>query len=903
MKTPYVSEVVNDGAVNYWVMDESTGSIYDYFGGTLNFVVSGSITYSEPSLFPGGLGESLYFDGSSTHGSVSITDYRGSDSVGSLEVWLKIPVGHVSRTIMSVEKGNDSTATMVDFKVSSTGTGQLAIYDNNTAVPSLIIIGTIPINDGLPHHLVVTGSGTGTYLYVDGVLDTSVGTTGWFTLMVQETTTRIYVGVRYYNNVYGHSLQGHLSNLAYYPVALTAEQVARHYEVAGISTLPSITYSMTDSITNPFSHDVKTGYQPQAFKDSAISSDGSVLFVSNNEYDNLAGQVLIFDRVNDEWVYRGELPNDVYAAGRQFGSALATNDDGTTIVVRYQTYGITGSTGSAAFRTYDLIDGVWTYRTQFSYTYNSTQNDSYPYLALSGNGNRVVIGNIRTTGYYGTVSVLDRNGSLWQTRSDRLITSSLLNETSGFASGVALNYDGTILAVGAPYLVGYKGSVYVYEEGVEGWTLRDLVIPDSPGTDYKGFRPSLSSTGETLTVSAYQYDQQYANMGGVYICKWDSTFGKYLQASSIINSYSDIGANYYQGLYSSMSADAGTLVIGSHNHDVAWSPTAYATPNFVGKYSEARVYSTSTGSESLSTTDFNTLSGGLTYQDSVGDLAIVIVTSTRGVNSGFSLSSSGWTEVYNGSTGSANENVVVRVYYKVLLTTTESFGFNTGAYTPFHSSLFLFRNHGNQTLSIKAISYNVASGEVPEVPVTTPSDGCYVLAVSAWSHANSVTYANPSTPNAFAETFHSSTNETGYFGLDTKCHLYKVPTAGEFTPDAISGSTDSSHRAIGASIVIEPVAQPSSQQGKLFTFKPISYHVSGTVSDDTGSPAARKIRLHRRDTGAKYAEQMSDGTTGQFDFQVYENTEYTVVCLHNGEGTNRNALVFDGVVPSIVSEV
>ena len=80
-----------------------------------------------------------------------------------------------------------------------------------------------------------------------------------------------------------------------------------------------------------------------------------------------------------------------------------------------------------------------------------------------------------------------------------------------------------------------------------------------------------------------------------------------------------------------------------------------------------------------------------------------------------------------------------------------------------------------------------------------------------------------------------------------------------------------------------------------------TYSVSGTITDDTGTPCARTVRLYDRATGAFIAETTSDASTGAYDFSgiftsVMVGEDVQRIVLDDSAGTLYNDLI-DRVIP------
>ena len=70
---------------------------------------------------------------------------------------------------------------------------------------------------------------------------------------------------------------------------------------------------------------------------------------------------------------------------------------------------------------------------------------------------------------------------------------------------------------------------------------------------------------------------------------------------------------------------------------------------------------------------------------------------------------------------------------------------------------------------------------------------------------------------------------------------------------------------------------------------------SGVVTDSTGTPCARTVIVHRRDTRSVIGEATSNATTGAFEIESSYEGECYVVFLDDDAGADFNALIFDRV--------
>jgi hypothetical protein len=202
----------------------------------------------------------------------------------------------------------------------------------------------------------------------------------------------------------------------------------------------------------------------------------------------------------------------------------------------------------------------------------------------------------------GAVYVYTRSTSGWSVpvyiKADHIGTS---NEGDSFGSSLALNSDGTMLAVGAPYedssnvgingtadeLAIYSGAVYLYTRDGTAWTSAAFVKPPTSSA-YSNFGTSvaLSADGNTLAVASPYESSAATGIGGnpVYDCSFGSavncanssgavyvfarTGGAWSPAPTYIKAPRSIEYLYF-GAAIALSADGATLVAGASGEDGA----------------------------------------------------------------------------------------------------------------------------------------------------------------------------------------------------------------------------------------------------------------------------------------------------------------------------------------------
>ncbi|MDX3075369.1 LamG-like jellyroll fold domain-containing protein [Streptomyces sp. MI02-7b] len=223
----YAAAVLDDGATLYWRYDEAGGTYAadasstddngDYVGGPSYRQTPAAVTGPSTAIGFNGSNQWVYSDRS-----------HGRPATFSVETWFRTTTTAGGKI---VGFGNSTTGTsgQYDKHVYMTNDGRL-VFGVYTGATNTITSST-SYNDGTWHHVVATQDGGGMKLYVDGAL---TGTN-------PQTSNENYTG--YWraggDNLNGWPLQpssnyfnGQIDETAVYPAALTAAQVAHHYDLA-----------------------------------------------------------------------------------------------------------------------------------------------------------------------------------------------------------------------------------------------------------------------------------------------------------------------------------------------------------------------------------------------------------------------------------------------------------------------------------------------------------------------------------------------------------------------------------------------------------------------------------------------------------------------------------------------
>lgn len=243
----------------------------------------------------------------------------------------------------------------------------------------------------------------------------------------------------------------------------------------------------------------------------ALSGNGNTMGVGAYDENGGRGALYVFNRKGSTWSQQTRLQASNAESNDQMTSSLAISNDGNTIAagaydeesflpgVQPPTAGahdeplrVPGADPLSTGAAYIFVrnDGKWTQQAYIKAT-NPHKYDQFGWaIALSGDGNTVAVGahfqNGGATGlngnqadlsaeFAGAAYVYTRNGTTWSPAA--YVKASNTQANAEFGLSVALNNDGTILAVGSPRENGgatgvngkqtdrsakYSGAAYVY---------------------------------------------------------------------------------------------------------------------------------------------------------------------------------------------------------------------------------------------------------------------------------------------------------------------------------------------------------------------------------------------------------------------------------------------------------
>lgn len=230
----------------------------------------------------------------------------------------------------------------------------------------------------------------------------------------------------------------------------------------------------------------------------ALSKNGNTLAIGAPGDNGNAGAVWVFIRVDSHWIQQGDKLVGSNALGNAAqGTSVALSDDGNTLVI-----GAPGDDGGiGATWTFTRSGVLWTEQAKVIGSFNMGASQQGHSVAISADGNTLATGGFADNANIGAVWVFERLDTLWVQQAKVIGTGNTGGSQQG--SGVALSADGNTLAIGGFSDNASAGATWVFTRQGIFWTQQTptpLVGTGATGAASQGFSVSISDNGNILAV-------------------------------------------------------------------------------------------------------------------------------------------------------------------------------------------------------------------------------------------------------------------------------------------------------------------------------------------------------------------------------------------------------------------
>ncbi len=287
----------------------------------------------------------------------------------------------------------------------------------------------------------------------------------------------------------------------------------------------------------------------------AISGDGNTAIVGGSMDNSNVGTAWIYIRNGNTWSQQGTkliANNTIGAAG--IGS-VAISADGNTVIIG----GSMDNGGRGAAWIFIRNGGIWTQQGNKLIGTGNIGNVIYQgAVSISADGNTIAVGAPNDNNFYGAAWVFTRNAGVW-TQQGNKITGTGGTSSSLQGKSVKLSADGNTLVVGGNADNNYLGAVWVFTRNAGIWTQQGnkLVGTGVTGTSsQQGYATNLSADGNTAIIGGFT---DVGGRGAVWIFTRNNGVWAQ-QGNKLVGTDSTISSN--QGVSVSLSADGNTAFIG-----------------------------------------------------------------------------------------------------------------------------------------------------------------------------------------------------------------------------------------------------------------------------------------------------------------------------------------------------
>ena len=308
-----------------------------------------------------------------------------------------------------------------------------------------------------------------------------------------------------------------------------------------------------------------TGYilEPYQGASVAISADGSTAIIGGQVDSGGVGAAWVFTRKNGSWVQQGsKLVGTGYIGQPQQGQSVAISADGNTAIVggpndnNYvgAAWVFIRSNGSWAQQGSKLVGTGYI---------SSGYINVIPHInsvAISADGNTAIIGGPYDNSLVGAAWVFTRINGSWAQQGSKLVgTGYVTSSISGSAQGgsVAISADGNTVIIGGFEDNNYVGAGWVFTRSSGSWAQQGskLVGIGYGSNAWQGGSVAISADGSTAIIGG-----GYDSAGAAWVFTRNS--GSWAQEGSKLVGLGYIGNPLLQGESVAISSDGNTAIVG-----------------------------------------------------------------------------------------------------------------------------------------------------------------------------------------------------------------------------------------------------------------------------------------------------------------------------------------------------
>jgi hypothetical protein len=245
---------------------------------------------------------------------------------------------------------------------------------------------------------------------------------------------------------------------------------------------------------------VGTGAASAGFQGTgvALSADGNTALVGSQN-DGATGATWVFTRSNGAWTQQGAKLIGTGATGNAGqGTSVALSADGNTALIG----GSFDNSSMGAAWVFTRSGSTWTQQgSKLVGTGGTTVAHQAAAVALSADGNTAILGAPADNSVAGAVWVFTRNAGVWSQQGTKLVGTGAV-PPSNLGAKVALSSDGNTLIVGGYSDNTDAGAAWIFTRSGSTWSQRGpkLIGSGAVGAAFQGLAVAMSGDRRTVLV-------------------------------------------------------------------------------------------------------------------------------------------------------------------------------------------------------------------------------------------------------------------------------------------------------------------------------------------------------------------------------------------------------------------
>lgn len=302
----------------------------------------------------------------------------------------------------------------------------------------------------------------------------------------------------------------------------------------------------------------------------SLSNDGNTAIIGAPYDKDDVGAAFIYTLTSCGWEMTKKLVGSGGVQGTLQGYSVDISADGNTAIIGAPKDN--GGVGAAWI--FAKSGGTWAQVKKLTPADASGQSEFGTSVAISADGNTVIVGGAGDNNGLGASWIFKRSGN-WAQAMNKLLGSDIKGTYANtFAAkqgrSVDISADGSIAVVGAPgHNTGGRGSVNIYAIAAASYSEQDYFFGTSPNVTL-GYAVAISNDGNTIIAGTPRTDG--FNGGVVVLVRLAGTWQ--VQQGVQLSSPSKL----HQGMSVALSADGNTAIIGGGGTSVTHNSSTFNSP-------------------------------------------------------------------------------------------------------------------------------------------------------------------------------------------------------------------------------------------------------------------------------------------------------------------------------------